>query len=584
VIFPSGTPAAFKAIFSIFISMILSPFIPMDVSISTFEELLYLGGCETITGLVLGFITNVCFNSLKTAGSLIDQQLGLSMLNIYDPNTSTNSTLIANMLYWMGIIIFFSMNGHHALVQGISNSFYLINIGEPILTTNIEYIIRVFVECFVIGFKISVPLILALIIAEITLGLISKSVPQLNVMIISLPLKLLLGLVFLFIALPFIATKIQSLFNNIPSILDGTMSLAPIGVLLATEGDKTEAPTPKKKRDARKKGNVAKSKEVSTSMAFLAMLLILYVFSDYINGQIRGYLIGSLSIDMTSNFDNSFLKVLVMRFMFSFMKVILPICMTILIFGVAGNLMQTGFLLTGEGIKPSLSKINPLKGFKNMFSLKSLGNLVKSILVIVILLIIGYSFIKNNFYGIVRSGDIYLPYLLDTIIWILRRLLGSIVIASIAISIIDYVYQRFIYMKELKMTKQEVKDEYKQVEGDPLIKGKIKQKQRQMAMRRMMQAVPTATVIVTNPTHISIALRYERGKDETPVVVAKGADLVALKIREIAKHHDIPIIENVPLARLMYKEVDIDKEIPEKMYKAVAEVLVAVYKIKNKYK
>ena len=134
------------------------------------------------------------------------------------------------------------------------------------------------------------------------------------------------------------------------------------------------------------------------------------------------------------------------------------------------------------------------------------------------------------------------------------------------------------------MTKQEVKEEFKQMEGDPHIKGKIKQKQRQMATQRMMQSVPSASVIVTNPTHISIAIRYEQGKDTTPVVVAKGADIVALKIREIAKNYEIPIIENIPLARLMYKEVDIDQEIPEEMYKAVAEVLIAVYKIKNKYK
>lgn len=134
------------------------------------------------------------------------------------------------------------------------------------------------------------------------------------------------------------------------------------------------------------------------------------------------------------------------------------------------------------------------------------------------------------------------------------------------------------------MTKQEVKEEYKQMEGNPEIKGKIKQKQREMSSRRMMEAVPSANVIVTNPTHISIAIKYEKGKDQAPIVVAKGADLVAFKIREIAKEHDIPIIENKPLARLMYKEVEIEQEIPEKVYQEVAEVLVAVYKIKNRYK
>lgn len=154
--------------------------------------------------------------------------------------------------------------------------------------------------------------------------------------------------------------------------------------------------------------------------------------------------------------------------------------------------------------------------------------------------------------------------------------------AMVVIAVLDYAYQKYNHKKSLKMTKQEIKEEFKQAEGNPEIKGKIKQKQKEMARMRMMQAVPTATVIVTNPTHISIAIRYERGRDESPVVVAKGADNVAFKIREIAKEHKIPIIENKPLARLMYKEVEIDEQIPESMYKAVAEVLVAVYKMKNK--
>ena len=219
-----------------------------------------------------------------------------------------------------------------------------------------------------------------------------------------------------------------------------------------------------------------------------------------------------------------------------------------------------------------------------MFSLKAVGNLIKSIVVILVLLVVTSSFMDKNFEGLMKSGDIYTPYLFDTIIELIKKLLSSISLVIVIISIIDYGYQLYIHNKELKMTKQEVKEEYKQMEGDPHIKGKIKQKQKQMATQRMMQSVPSATLIVTNPTHISIAIRYEKGKDTTPVVVAKGADVIAFKIRELAKNHNIPIIENKPLARIMYKEVEIDQEIPEKMYKAVAELLVAVYKIKNKYK
>ena len=191
---------------------------------------------------------------------------------------------------------------------------------------------------------------------------------------------------------------------------------------------------------------------------------------------------------------------------------------------------------------------------------------------------------SKNFEGIIKSGDIYLPYMFNIVLDLIKSILTSITLAVAVVAALDYGYEKFSHKKGLKMTKQEVKEEYKQMEGDPHIKGKIKQKQRQMANQRMMQAVPSSTVILTNPTHISIAIRYEQGKDTTPIVVAKGADEVAFRIREIAKSHDIPIIENVPLARLIYKEVDIDQEIPEEMYKAVAEVLVAVYKIKNKYK
>lgn len=191
---------------------------------------------------------------------------------------------------------------------------------------------------------------------------------------------------------------------------------------------------------------------------------------------------------------------------------------------------------------------------------------------------------SKNFEGIIKSGDIYLPYMFNIVLDLIKSILTSITLAVAVVAALDYGYEKFSHKKGLKMTKQEVKEEYKQMEGDPHIKGKIKQKQRQMANQRMMQAVPSSTVILTNPTHISIAIRYEQGKDTTPIVVAKGVDEVAFRIREIAKSHDIPIIENVPLARLIYKEVDIDQEIPEEMYKAVAEVLVAVYKIKNKYK
>ena len=588
VIFPSGTPKVFKVMFSIFISFIISPFIQADIAVHSLSQLIIYALMETLTGLVFGFITNMCFNSLKIAGSLIDQQLGLSMANIYDPNTNTQNTLIETILYWLGVMIFFSMNGHHQLIAGIQNSFNLVKVGQLILSGNFDYVINVFVQCFIIGIKIAVPMILSLLIAELLIGFISKSVPQLNVMVVSMPLKLLMGIIFIMIALPFLINKMHHLFNQIPSILDGTLSMnsdaisniGTVGFLLSMS-DKTEEPTPKKKKDARKQGNIAKSAEVNKAMTFIAILVVIYMMSGSIISELQGFIVNILSGDFSMTMNDNTIKILMFKVMMSFMKIVLPISLIIMVFGILGSLIQTGLFFSMESLKPKFSKLNPLTGLKNMFSMKAIVNLM---VVICIMIYLGYSFMSKNFEGIIKSGDIYLPYMFNIVLDLIKSILTSITLAVAVVAVLDYGYEKFSHKKGLKMTKQEVKEEYKQMEGDPHIKGKIKQKQRQMANQRMMQAVPSSTVIVTNPTHISIAIRYEQGKDTTPIVVAKGADEVAFRIREIAKSHDIPIIENVPLARLIYKEVDIDQEIPEEMYKAVAEVLVAVYKIKNKYK
>lgn len=591
VIFPSGTPKVFKVMFSIFISFIISPFIQADIAVHSLSQLIIYALMETLTGLVFGFITNMCFNSLKIAGSLIDQQLGLSMANIYDPNTNTQNTLIETILYWLGVMIFFSMNGHHQLIAGIQNSFNLVKVGQLILSGNFDYVINVFVQCFIIGIKIAIPMILSLLIAELLIGFISKSVPQLNVMVVSMPLKLLMGIIFIMIALPFLINKMHHLFNQIPSILDGTLSMnsdaisniGTVGFMLSMS-DKTEEPTPKKKKDARKQGNIAKSAEVNKAMTFIAILVVIYMMSGSIISELQGFIVNILSGDFSMTMNDNTIRILMFKVMMSFMKIVLPISLIIMVFGILGSLIQTGLFFSMESLKPKFSKLNPLTGLKNMFSMKAIVNLIKSMVVICIMIYLGYSFMSKNFEGIIKSGDIYLPYMFNIVLDLIKSILTSITLAVAVVAALDYGYEKFSHKKGLKMTKQEVKEEYKQMEGDPHIKGKIKQKQRQMANQRMMQAVPSSTVIVTNPTHISIAIRYEQGKDTTPIVVAKGADEVAFRIREIAKSHDIPIIENVPLARLIYKEVDIDQEIPEEMYKAVAEVLVAVYKIKNKYK
>lgn len=346
--------------------------------------------------------------------------------------------------------------------------------------------------------------------------------------------------------------------------------------------EKTEKPSAKKKRDERKKGHVAKSKEVVNAITFAGIIFIIASFADFIVSELKNLLQLFFTFNMLDAVNNNASQEIMIKAMMTLFKSFLPIGLIVMLLGVVGNIMQTGFFLSPEALKPKLDKLNPVNGFKNMFSMKAIGTLIKSLAIITYLGFIGYSYIKNNYFAIINAGNTYIPYLFPSIKQLVLNLMKSIMIGLVVIGSADFAYQIFTYNKQMRMTKEEVKEEFKQAEGDPKVKAQIKQRQKQMASQRMMDAVPSATVILTNPTHLSIALRYEKGVDSAPVVVAKGADLVAMKIREIAKDNDIPIIENKPLARLLFKEVEINEEIPVDMYETVAEVLRVVYKMKNK--
>ncbi|HBF9017502.1 fused FliR family export protein/FlhB family type III secretion system protein [Clostridioides difficile] len=584
ILFPAGTPALFKSLFAIIISILISSTMQIEYATNIDNIVLFTlyGINETITGIMLGYITNLCFYSIRMAGSMMDQQMGLSMINMFDPNSMTQTTLINNLMNWTALMIFFSMDGHHVLIRGIRYSFELIPIGKSFIDNNIDYIINIFVQCFLTGFKIAIPIVLCLLMADFILGLISRSVPQLNVMIIGMPLKILVGIALFIISIPLIVNQISHLLSQIPKMYEGTFALAPMFFMGST--DKTEEATPKKKGEQRKKGNIAKSKELPIAMTLLAFTLLVPTLFSYVVNTLKSSLNYFLSLDFYMNINYSSIEKLVIAGLMDFFKIFLPIAIPFLVLGIVANLFQVGILFTGETLKPNLSKLNPISGFKNMFSMRSLSTLIKDTAIISILAYIGYTFFQDNYLDILKLGNIYLPTLMYTVKDLVYSILSKICVAMIVIAVADYVYQRYSHKKQLRMTKQEVKDEYKNSEGDPEIKAKIKQKQRQISSQRTMQAVPSATVIVTNPTHLSIAVRYEKGKDQVPVVVAKGADYLAFKIREIAKGNDIPIIENKPIARLLYKQVEIDQEIPEDMYQAFAEILVAVYKIKNRYK
>ncbi|MBO8162470.1 MAG: flagellar biosynthesis protein FlhB [Brevibacillus sp.] len=347
-------------------------------------------------------------------------------------------------------------------------------------------------------------------------------------------------------------------------------------------GEKTEKATPQKKKDARKKGQVAKSAElapaISISLIFLFLLLSGSWMLDSLLGMIRESLVTYTSWQV--NPEN--LNVLTYQVTFEAVKVVGPIMLVSLIVGLGVNYLQVGPLFTVEPLKLKLEKINPIQGAKRIFSLRSLVELLKAIFKISISLYIAYLLLWSAKDQMLQLSLKSVDAVLGFTAWEVLKLGVFIGLFLLVLAVLDYVYQRYEHEKSLRMSKQDIKDEFKRMEGDPLIKSKIKERQRQMAMRRMMQEIPKADVVITNPIHFAVAIRYDAETMSAPTVIAKGQDYLALKIKEIAKKHRIITMENKPLARALYSQVEIGQQIPEELFKAVAEVLAYVYKLQGK--
>lgn len=582
IFFPSGTPGTVKAFFAFILSYMIIGGIDYSVVNSIDNNFLLMFYCvnEVMTGIILAMIVNICFDFIKFAGAWMDTHIGLSMISLFDASSQSTSTLLSNIFHWIGIMVFFLIDGHYMLIKSLIESFQVVSLGTTIIYQ--ETINQVFLsisQYFIIGLKIAIPIVLIIIIADVCMGLVSRSVPQLNVMILGMPLKILVGFLCIIIAMPILVKFIISAFNLIPEIFRGIYGAIPLVFIFAD--DKTEEATPKKKSESRNKGQLPRSKDVGLAFTLLICTLVISLFSGFIAGNFKSDMIYFLSSDFNQEITDISAKNYGMFVMLRMAMGIFPVVIPIMVGGVVASLMQTGFLLTGEPLKPSLGKLNPLKGIKNMFSKRSLLELVKNLVVISIIGYLAYDFVMANYKSILSMGNVYFPSLGLEIKNLVMGIFTKITMLMIVLAIIDYVLQRRIFSKEMRMSKQEVKEEFKQMEGDPQVKGKIKQKQREMATRRMMQAVPDATVVITNPTHIAVALKYEEGGMNVPKVTAIGADNIAIKIKEIAKDNDIPIIENKPLARAIYDTLDIGSEIPGEMYQAIAEILALVFKMKK---
>lgn len=349
--------------------------------------------------------------------------------------------------------------------------------------------------------------------------------------------------------------------------------------------DKTEKASPKKRRDERKKGNVFKSKDVVTVGVIAISFLMLNFWSGYIYQFTSNALYKYISLAKNTYTINDYLisnifKDITLTVLASTgLLMISVIVATIVLTGA-----QTRFLISKENIKFKFSKLNPLAGIKRMFSIRSIVEVIKNLIKISILAYVIYSSIVDNLLQVPKLVSVDLVAGINFISTIIMSIVKSVVIAFIAISALDFLYSWWEYEKNIKMSKQEVKEEYKQLEGDPKIKGQIKEKQRAFSMSRMMQQVPEADVIIRNPTHYAVAIKYDIEKDNAPLVVAKGKDNLAIRIIEKAEEHKINVIENVPLARVLYAKSELNQEIPIEYYEDVAEILAWVYRLKEKEK
>ena len=345
--------------------------------------------------------------------------------------------------------------------------------------------------------------------------------------------------------------------------------------------ERTEKPTGKKLSKAREEGQVIKSQEVSTAFIFLGALCVFlfagpwmfWALSDFMHGIFQN--LGTLHIEGLST----------RAFLFEVFQqvglILMPLLVVVLIMGIAANLLQVGFLFTLKPFTPKLSKFNPITGMKKFVSLKSFVELLKSIVKISFIGGISWLVLRGEMDAIPSLIEMSVGQILTYIGTVSLKMLFYVGLGMILLAAIDFTYQRWQHTKDLMMSKQEVKDEMKQSEGNPQIKGKIRQAQREMAMRRMMESMPGADVVITNPTTLAVAVKYDAKQMFAPQVVAKGAKFMAERIRDLAIENDVPIVENKPLAQALFKSIEIGDFVPPELYKAVAEVLAYVYKLRG---
>ncbi|MFK7695821.1 flagellar biosynthesis protein FlhB [Paenibacillus sp. HJGM_3] len=349
-------------------------------------------------------------------------------------------------------------------------------------------------------------------------------------------------------------------------------------------GEKTEQATPRKRQDARKKGQVAKSMEVPASLVLLSVLLILFLYGSVMRERIEKLFTVTFTDYMHMELTFSNITLIFAQLMSEGLILLAPLFLIVVVVAFLALYFQVGLMVTGDPLIPKFDKLDPLKGVANLFKLRSVIELIKSILKMSIIGGVVFYTIWKEKQNLIQMAEWPLGQTFAFTGHLILILGLQIAVILLILALFDYFYQKYEFEKSLRMSKDDIRQEYKNTEGDPLIKGKIREKQKRMAMMRMMQDVPKADVVITNPTHFAVAMKYDPQKSDAPVVLAKGMDYIALRIRQVAKENGVVTMENKPLARALYEQVEIGQTIPADLFQAVAEVLAYVYKLKGKVK
>lgn len=345
--------------------------------------------------------------------------------------------------------------------------------------------------------------------------------------------------------------------------------------------EKTEEATPHRLQEARKKGQVARSNDLSTALVLLSSVIFLYLYRDTFYQVMADLISSTLQNCYYQRFDERTFINLIVDFTSKAGRLLIPLMLLATIIGMAANFAQTGFIFSLEPLKPRLENLDPIKGLQRFFSRRALMELIKSLTKVTVVSLVVWLLVKGQFEGLLKTVDMGLFPSFELISSLIYRIgLGAMAV-FLSLAVVDYIFQRREFARNLRMSKQEVKEEMKQMEGDPMVRSRLREKQRQLAQHRMMHAVPEASVVITNPTHVAVALRYREG-DQAPRVIAKGAGSICARIKEVARENNVPIIENPPVARALYHQVEINQEIPVALYQAVAEILAQIYRLNGR--